>query len=597
MGYRTAELPDVDLDEFADIPFFERMKLLQLHWVKEGFGTPKQTGTFYAWKIFLYALFGLIFAGAFTAGLEFNDIGGWWDEPILYQKLMIWTILLEVMGLAATCGPLAFHFDPPIGGILYWWQNDTLRVPPYPNHVPLTSGGRRTPWDTGLYKLILASLVLMLFLSGDPIDGLPEGRAGIMPQWAILIYVGLILTMGFRDKIVFLSARSEQYVPTLLCFALFSNFVDMVIAAKIFIVVVWMGAGFSKLQHGFSSTVAIMVQNTPWVTSQRLREATVKDYPNDLRPSKTTHLLAHIGGTTTEIAMPLILLFSPWRWATWIAIVSIWALHTFIISTFPLAVPLEWNVFFMFCVAFLFSNFHASEGYGVGDMNPLLLVIVVVAALSPIILGALRPQYVSFLVGMKQYAGNWAAATFSFRDKSMEDRINEKIVKAADNQIDQIEPLFGKEISEIFIQKAVAFRMMHPMGRMHISALMCHLEDLDDRVQREGEFVSNVLTGWNFGDGHCLDERLIASMQERCQYEPGDVLIAFTESQPAFDKKVQYRVIDAALGTVEKGWYHNDDAYNEQPWLPNGPIPHTVTWRLPGYEPQGVAHPGSGGRT
>jgi hypothetical protein len=370
----------------------------------------------------------------------------------------------------------------------------------------------------------------------------------------------------------------------------------MVIAAKIFIVVVWMGAGFSKLQHGFSSTVAIMVQNTPWVTSQRFREATVKDYPNDLRPSKTTHLLAHIGGTTTEIAMPLILLFSPWRWATWIAIVSIWALHTFIISTFPLAVPLEWNVFFMFCAAFLFSNFHAGEGYGVGDMNPLLLVAVVIAALSPIILGALRPQYVSFLVGMKQYAGNWAAATFSFRDKSMEDRINEKIVKAADNQIDQIEPLFGKEISEIFIQKAVAFRMMHPMGRMHISALMCHLEDLDDRVQREGEFVSNVLTGWNFGDGHCLDERLIASMQERCQYEPGDVLIAFTESQPAFDKKVQYRVIDAALGTVEKGWYHNDDAYNEQPWLPNGPIPHTVTWRLPGYEPQGVAHPGSGGR-
>ena len=597
MGYRTAELPDVDLDEFADIPFFERMKLLQLHWVKEGFGTPKQTGTFYAWKIFLYALFGLIFAGAFTAGLEFDDIGGWWDEPILYQKLMIWTILLEVMGLAATCGPLAFHFDPPIGGILYWWQNDTLRVPPYPNHVPLTSGGRRTPWDTGLYKLILASLILMLFLSGDPIDGLPDGRAGIMPQWAILIYCGLILTMGLRDKIVFLSARSEQYVPTLLCFALFSNFVDMVIAAKIFIVVVWMGAGFSKLQHGFSSTVAIMVQNTPWVTSQRFREATVKDYPNDLRPSRTTHLLAHIGGTTCEIVMPLILLFAPWRWATWIAIVSIWALHTFIISTFPLAVPLEWNVFFIFCAGFLFSNFHAGEGYGIGDMDPTLLVIVVIAALSPIILGALRPQYVSFLVGMKQYAGNWSAATFSFRDKSMEDRINERIVKSSDNQIDQIEPLFGKEISEIFIQKAVAFRMMHPMGRMHISALMCHLEDLDARVQREGEFVSNVLTGWNFGDGHCLDERLIASMQERCQYEPGDVLIAFTESQPAFDKKVQYRVIDAALGTVEKGWYHNDDAYNEQPWLPNGPIAHTVTWRLPGYEPQGVAHPGSGGRT
>ena len=40
------------------------------------------------------------------------------------------TVLLEILSLAATCGPMAFHFDPIIGGSLYWWQNDTLRVPP-----------------------------------------------------------------------------------------------------------------------------------------------------------------------------------------------------------------------------------------------------------------------------------------------------------------------------------------------------------------------------------------------------------------------------------------------------------------------------------
>ena len=89
-----------------------------------------------------------------------------------------------------------------------------------------------------------------------------------------------------------------------------------------------MGAGFSKLQHGFSSTVSIMVQNTPWMVSHRFRKATVKDYPNDIRPSKLTHALAHIGGTTCELVMPLVLLFSPWPWLTWIAIISIWMLHT-----------------------------------------------------------------------------------------------------------------------------------------------------------------------------------------------------------------------------------------------------------------------------
>jgi hypothetical protein len=55
---------------------------------------------------------------------------------------------------------------------------------------------------------------------------------------------------------------------------------------------------------------------------------------------------------------------------------------------------------------------------------------------------------------------------------------------------------------------------------------------------------------------------------------------------------VQYKVVDAALGVVERGYYHVRDAVAEQPWLPNGPIPHRVTWRLPGYEPAGnLPHP------
>lgn len=596
MAYRTAELPPVDIDEFKHIPFLERMKLLQLHWVESGFGTPRQTAMFYVWKIFFYALFGLIVAGAFTAGLEFNDIGGWWNEPILYQKLMIWTVLLEILGLAATCGPMAFHFDPLIGQSLYWWQNDTIRVPPYPDKVPFTAGNRRTPWDTGLYKLIVFWLVMMLFLSGttSSMDGLPDDSAGVLPSWALITYAVLIGLMGLRDKCVFLASRPEQYVPTMLAFALFTQFADAIIAAKIFMVIVWMGAGVSKLQHGFSCTVAIMLQNTPWNVFRGLRMATVRDYPNDIRPSKFTHFMAHVGGTTCEIVVPLVMLFSPWPWLTWLAIISIWMLHSFIISTIPLAVPLEWNVFFMFAAGFLFAGFPAGDGYGVWDMTPWLLIPVLFVPLAPIVLGAFKPQHVSFLIGMKQYAGNWASTTWSFSDSEKEDRLNERIVKAADNQIDQLEPLFGREISEIFMEKAIAFRMMHPMGRAHITLHMRHNDDMDHRVLREGEFICNTLVGWNFGDGHCNDERLVAAVQERCQYEPGELTVVFTESQPMFDKKVQYRVIDAALGTVEKGWYHNDYAAEEQPWLPNGGIPHVITWQREGYVPRGVPYPGEG---
>ena len=162
--------------------------------------------------------------------------------------------------------------------------------------------------------------------------------------------------------------------------------------------------------------------------------------------------------------------------------------HLFIISTFPLAVPLEWNVFFAFAVLVLWGGL----GYGLDASvyniwnfsEPLLLIPIAALVLVFPIWGNLRPDQISFLPSMRQYAGNWASATFSFRDKSMEDRINERIVKAADNQIDQLDPLFGKEISEIFIQKAMAFRMMHPMGRMHITLQMRHNDDIDTRVLR-----------------------------------------------------------------------------------------------------------------
>ncbi len=49
------------------------------------------------------------------------------------------------------------------------------------------------------------------------------------------------------------------------------------------------------------------------------------------------------------------LLFSTNTTITWLAIVGMITFHIFITSTFPLAVPLEWNVFFMFAAAWLFA--------------------------------------------------------------------------------------------------------------------------------------------------------------------------------------------------------------------------------------------------
>ncbi len=85
-------------------------------------------------------------------------------------------------------------------------------------------------------------------------------------------------------------------------------------------------------------------------------------------------------GTTVEIVAPLVLLFSTEpvadgdrRWSLMVAF------HLFIISTFPLAVPLEWNVLFAYATIFLFLGFPTWHGYAVADMSSPWLTAAIVA--------------------------------------------------------------------------------------------------------------------------------------------------------------------------------------------------------------------------
>ncbi len=119
--------------------------------------------------------------------------------------------------------------------------------------------------------------------------------------------------------------------------------------------------------------------------------------------------------------------------------------HVFIISTFPLAVPLEWNLMFIYITAFLFLGYPGNhEGYGLGDMDPVLLAVTVAALLFFPILGELRPRLVSFLPSLRQYSGNWATAMWAFAPGA-EAKLDEHIVKPAPMQKDQLTEMFDAD--------------------------------------------------------------------------------------------------------------------------------------------------------
>ena len=118
-----------------------------------------------------------------------------------------------------------------------------------------------------------------------------------------------------------------------------------------------------------------------------------RDPVNDLRPTWIPKVMAHVGGTTAEFIVPTVLVFvagnQPWRWAL-IGFMVIF--HLNILSNLPMGVPLEWNVFFIFSLFYLFGHYGDISIY---DLNsPLLLAMLLVAfAVVPIVGNMFRNRF------------------------------------------------------------------------------------------------------------------------------------------------------------------------------------------------------------
>src|SRR6202000_139005 len=140
-----------------------------------------------------------------------------------------------------------------------------------------------------------------------------HNTSGLVNPVLLIPVIVLLVAGGLRDKTVFLAARGEQYLPALLFFTILP-FVDMIIAAKLLIVVVWVGAGVSKLGKHFANVVPPMVSNSPSVPFTWIQRLPVRDSPRDGRPSGVAKFMAHVGGPMVEIITPLVLLFSTNHW-------------------------------------------------------------------------------------------------------------------------------------------------------------------------------------------------------------------------------------------------------------------------------------------
>jgi len=551
MGLMQPTLPDVDPARWPQLGRRERIRELAPFWVDHGFGTQRVVHLLYVVKCVLYAGGAILVTAWTTPGLGgVANVGHWWSEPIFFQKAVIFTVLFEVVGLGCGSGPLTLRVSPPIGGLLYWLRPGTVRLPPWPRWVPLTGGSRRTVVDVALYAGVLASGVWLL---ADPVHSALE-PARLIPL------VVLLPVLGLRDKTIFLAARPEHYLLTAVLF--FAPVVPMLAAAQLVMLLLWWGAATSKLNRHFPFVVAIMISNAPLHASKRLRRAMYRHFPDDLRPSGLARLLAH-GGTAVEFVVPAVLVFSPNPTVTWVAVAIMVLFHLHILSTFPMGVPLEWNVFMIFSTLFLFG---AHGDIGPGQVQYPWLFVVLAGAALVVVLGNLFPARFSFLLSMRYYAGNWATSIWCFRDGT-ESTLDSRIRKAAPSVRAQLASLYGEAGADLVVHVGHAWRAMHHHGRALNGLLPRAVDDLTRYEVIEGELVAGGVLGWNFGEGHLHHQQLLDAIQQRCGFAPGDLRVIMLESQPIHRQRQHYRIVDAATGLVEEGHIEVVDMVRRQPWL------------------------------
>jgi Transmembrane protein of unknown function (DUF3556) len=570
MGFLKQDTPQINFEEWSKGTRAEKIIPMARHWAEVGFGTPVVLHLFYVVKIGLYILAAWLLALTTTGINGFTNVAHWYAEPIVFEKVVLYTMLFEVVGLGCGFGPLNNRFFPPMGSILYWLRPGTIRLPPWPARIPFTKGDARTALDALLYGALLVLLVIAIFSDGTgPLPALGT-TVGVLPAWQIWAVLGVLAVLGLRDKVIFLAARGEVYASFTVAFLFAGYGVDMILGAKLVCLVIWLGAATSKLNKHFPFVISTMMSNNPIFRPRFIKRAFFEHFPDDLRPGRPSRWLAHFS-TAIEGLVPLVLFFSHGGWPTAIAAFVMLCFHFGILSSIPMGVPLEWNVFMMFSVLALFVG---QASVGLGDLTTPLPILLFAVVAGTVVTGNLLPRKVSFLPGMRYYAGNWDTTLWCIKP-SADEKIAKGVVAIASMPAAQLEKFYGsKEAAQIPMYMGYAFRAFNTHGRALFTlahrAMAGHNED--DYVLTDGERLCSTAIGWNFGDGHFSNEQLVAALQKRCHFEPGEVRVVMLDAQPIHKQTQQYRLVDAATGEFERGYVRVADMVTRQPWADDVPV-------------------------
>jgi len=310
-----------------------------------------------------------------------------------------------------------------------------------------------------------------------------------------------------------------------------------------------------------------MICNSPILKFKWLKKLLFKNYPNDLRLSKSVTYIAHFG-TLIEFVLPTSLLLGTiLGWDAQIMtylLIGMTAFHAFIFLNFPMGVPMEWNIIMVYGGWLLFGFNPEISPLMVSNSSIIVLFSIVFLVLP--LVGNFFPKYVSFLMSMRYYAGTWAYTIWLFKDGTKIEKLEPNIVKTSQDLRKQLSLLYDEKTYMASLSLVIAFRLMHLPGRALHQLLPKAVKNLDDYYWQDGEFIAGEVGGWNFGDGHLSHKLMLKSIQKRCNFESEELRVIMVESPQMITGKIHWQIHDAKDGLLEEGNTYIKDLKNKMPW-------------------------------
>lgn len=492
-----------------------------------GLAVPARVYWLYLGKFALY----IAGWGVFCAFNEHTDPNApWYFQPEAFKKFVVFSVLFEGLGLGCSSGPLSTFIGVWFTPHRYFMTPGTMKVP-FIEGMPIFGSNRRSWLDVALY--IANNVLLVRALIAPRVDAIDH----VLPQLVVATL------MGLSDRTQFLCMRPEQYLYMMVCFL--SG--DWIAGAKWVQFAIWMGAGISKLNHIFPYVTLALAATHPFLGSSPHVKQRFMRSPGDLRPSALCKRITHVA-TVVEISFPIVLMLSDGGPSTKLALIVMTLFHLNIMTSMPPAVPVEWNIFVLYSMYFLFGQ-HAADTASVA--SPALSAFLGVTLIGLPVIGNIWPARTSFLIAMRYYAGNWAYSSWVFRGEAAYEKLAQIEVGVRPFKLEKRPMIPWPRLT-----KPLNAGTLHLLGRGLLllwPKAAGGYENVDKYIALVGDGMSRRLLGWSFGDGHLHDERLLRAVQARCHFQPGELVHIFVESQPLLRQSVQYRITDAAAGQLEIG--------------------------------------------